>query len=69
MLQDRVAWPKEEGDIAREYKAIHEESFLSSWLREDVEGTEERRDRKRPERKKAEVVKERWREKRREGLL
>ena len=35
---------KEEGDIAREYKAMHEEKFLSSWLRKDVEGIEERRE-------------------------
>ena len=43
MLQDRGALPKEEGDIVREYKAMHEENFISSWLREDVEGMEERR--------------------------
>lgn len=41
MLQDRGALPKEEGDVIREYKAIHEENFLDSWLREDVEGKEE----------------------------
>ena len=29
--------PKEEGDAVREYNAMHEENFLSSWLREDVE--------------------------------
>ena len=34
MLQDRGALPKEEGDVV--------ENFLSSWLREDVEGKEER---------------------------
>ena len=34
---------REEGDIVREDKATHEENFLSSWLREDVEGIEERR--------------------------
>ena len=27
--------PKEKGDAVREYKAMHEENFLSSWLRED----------------------------------
>ena len=43
MLQDRGALPKEEGDIVRECKAMHGDNFLSSWLREDVEGTEERR--------------------------
>ena len=54
---------REEGGIARECKAVHEERFLSSWLREDVEGIEERRTEwKRLKRRKAEVVKERWRE-------
>ena len=38
MLQDRGAMPKEEGDIVRKYKAMHEDNFLSSWVREDVEG-------------------------------
>ena len=32
---------QKDGDQLREYKAMHEENFLSSWLREDVEGTEE----------------------------
>ena len=27
----------EEGDAVREYKAMHEENFWSSWLREDRE--------------------------------
>ena len=43
MLQDRGALPTEGGDIVRGYKAVHEEKILSSWLREDVEGIEERR--------------------------
>ena len=43
MLQDRGALPKEEGDIVREYKAMHEDNLLSTWLREDVDDTEERR--------------------------
>ena len=43
MLQDRGALPEEEGDISRDYKAMHEEHFSSSWLREDVGGKEERR--------------------------
>ena len=33
---DRGALPNEDGDQLREYKAMHEENFLSSWLREDV---------------------------------
>ena len=27
---------QEEGDAVREYKAVYEENFPSSWLREDV---------------------------------
>ena len=34
---------KKETYIVREYKAMHEGNFLSSWLREDVEGMEERK--------------------------
>ena len=34
MLLDRGALSKEEGDVVREYKAMHEEHFLSSLLRE-----------------------------------
>ena len=33
VLQDRGALPKEGGDVIREKKAMHEENFLSSWLR------------------------------------
>ena len=42
MLQDRGELPKEEGDVIREYKAMHEEKLLSSWLREDGKEKEER---------------------------
>ena len=42
-LQDRGALPREEGDVIREYNAMHEENFLSSWLREHLVGKEERR--------------------------
>ena len=38
MLGDRGAFLEEDGNRMREYKAMHEENFLSSWLREDVEG-------------------------------
>ena len=38
ILEDRGALPKEDGHPLRECKAMHEEDFLSSWLREDVEG-------------------------------
>ena len=33
---NRGALPREEGDATREHKAMHEENFLCSWLREDV---------------------------------
>ena len=42
ILQDRDALPREEGDAIREYNAIHEWKFLSSWLREDLVGKEKR---------------------------
>ena len=35
ILRERGALPKEDGDVIRECKAMHEENFLSSWLRED----------------------------------
>ena len=40
---DRGALLEEEGDLVREYQALNEDNFQSSWLREDVEGIEERR--------------------------
>ena len=43
MLHDRGALLKEQGDTVREYKAMHEENFPSSWLRKDVDGKEEGR--------------------------
>ena len=39
-LQDRGAVPREEGVVVREYNAIHEKNFPSSWLREDLVGKE-----------------------------
>ena len=38
-----VHW-KEEGDIVREYNAMHEENIISSWPREDLVEKEERRE-------------------------
>ena len=35
VLRERGALPKEEGDVIRKYKAMHEENFLSRWFRED----------------------------------
>ena len=38
--------PEEKGDVIRECNAMHEENFLSSWLREHLVGEEERRRRR-----------------------
>ena len=38
MLEDGGASPEGDSNQLREYRAMHEEKFLSSWLREDVEG-------------------------------
>ena len=35
VLQDRGALLKEDGDVIREYKAMNEENFVSSWLRKE----------------------------------
>ena len=42
ILRERGALPMEEGDATREYMAMHEENFLSSWSREDGREKEER---------------------------
>ena len=42
MRQDGGALPKDEGDAIREYKAMHEENFMSSWIREEGKHKEER---------------------------
>ena len=55
---------KEEGDTVRENKAMHEEKFLSSWLREDGGGKKKgwqkrrRKKKKRVKREKREEEKE-----------
>ena len=36
MLEDRGALSEENGNQRREYEVMHEENFLSSWLREEV---------------------------------
>ena len=41
MLRDRGALLKEECDFIREHRAMHEENFLSSWLREKETEKEE----------------------------
>ena len=65
-LQDRGALPSEEGDVIREYKAMHEENFLSSWLREDLAGKEGRRE-KEVKNIREEVRKKSTREEEKEG--
>ena len=45
MLEDRGTLPRENGDLLRESQAMHEENFLSSSLREAVEGKQEERER------------------------
>ena len=65
MLEDRGALSREDGDLPREYQAMHEENFLSRWLREDVEGKGEEREKlnRKPKKRKENVGKERWWEK------
>ena len=65
MLEDRGALPEEEGDLIREYRAMHEATFISSWLEEDVVGKAKKwRTRAgKPKKNEAEVRKVRWREK------
>ena len=41
MPEDRGPLHKEEEDLIREYKAMHEENFFSSRLRDDTEGKAE----------------------------
>ena len=49
MLEDRGAPFEKEGDLIREYQTMHDENFLSSWLREDEEGKVEEKGRFRME--------------------
>ena len=41
IMKERGELLKEEGDVVREYKAMHEDDFWSSWLREDEKSEEE----------------------------
>ena len=38
ILEDRGALLTEEGDLVKEHKAMHEDTCLSRWLRDDTEG-------------------------------
>ena len=58
-LQERGAMHKEDGDVIREYNAMHEENFLTSWLREDLVEKKHRRRRKKEGKREEE---RRWRE-------
>ena len=42
IMKERGELPNEVGDAVREYKAIHEENFWSSWLRKEERGKEEK---------------------------
>ena len=44
-MKKRVELPSEEGDVLREFEAMHEEDFWSSWLREEEEEKGENRKR------------------------
>ena len=62
--QEGGAMPEEEGDVIREYNALHEENFLSGWLM-DVEGEGGKKwkvkERVREEGGKKEMREEEWR--------
>ena len=42
-MKERGELPNEEGDVVKEYKAMHEEDFWSSWLRQGERGKEEKK--------------------------
>ena len=42
-VKERGELPNEEGNVVREYKAMHEEDFWNSWMREDEKSKEERK--------------------------
>ena len=41
-MKERGELPNEEGDVVRENKAMHQEDFWSSWLRDGEKSKEER---------------------------
>ena len=43
IMKERGELPNEEGDVVREFKAMHEEDVWSNWLREDEKSKEERK--------------------------
>ena len=68
-LEDRGALLEEEGDLIKNHKAMHEDNFLSGWLREYVEGKveEEEEMRRRTKVEETKSGRRRLREKWREG--
>ena len=52
IMKERSELPTEEGDVVRECKAMHEEDFWSSWLREDEKSKEDRKLREKKEEKR-----------------
>ena len=58
--------PNEEGDVVKEYKAIHEEDFWTNWLREEEKSKEERK--AEAEGKEEEKVEKRKREEEKEAF-
>ena len=42
IMKERGELPNEVGDAVREYKAMHEENFWSSWPREEERGKDEK---------------------------
>ena len=61
--------PKEESDVIREFQAMHEENFLSSWLREGGKHKEEIIPEVHKETKEETSKKRRKREKRRKMIM
>ena len=61
IMKERGELPHEEGDVVKEFRAMHEEDFWSSWLRElkkkerqKLRGKNEKRDKRRREGEKEE---------------
>ena len=54
-MKTEERYPKEDGDLLREYKAMHEENFLNSWLREDTEDKAEEMEKMRTRTKEEET--------------
>ena len=52
IMKERGELPTEEGDVVRECKAMNEEDFWSSWLREDEKSKEDRKLREKKEEKR-----------------